>query len=195
MNLKSKVMTFAAASIFALSLGTSAMAATPATVKQEIVPNAESAETLNASLANGTMSSFTFSNDAGQSSTGSLTLGVKDARGSNAGWTVTLQVGSFQRGADGQNVTGLVTTDIASSGFAITRAGTLTSNPGSPTGIIPAAPSSGFATPKTVLTASQGAGTGVYSQPYDVSLAIPAQQAPGTYTADVTVSISSAPGT
>ena len=193
MNLKTKVATFAAASIFALSLGSSALAATPATVIQKIVPNTESAETLNASLASGEMSSFTFSNDAGQSN-GSLTLGVKDARGSNAGWDVTLQVGSFKRGADGQNVTGLVVTDITSSGFAITGAGTLESNPGPLVGITRASPTTGFSNAKTVLTAIPGAGTGVYTQPYDVSLAIPAQQAPGTYTADVTVSISSAPG-
>lgn len=68
MNLKRTVFSFAAASIFALGLGASAMAQTSTgNVIQEIVPAAESSDTLNAWLEEGSMDEFRFSNESGSS--------------------------------------------------------------------------------------------------------------------------------
>jgi len=194
MNLRNKVFGIAAASIFALSLGGSALAGTTTgEVNQKIATNEESADTLSAWLEGGAMREFTFSN-TGDISYGSLTLGVKDERGSNAGWNVKLQVDPFEWTDEGQVVTGLVTDDIDSSGFHIYESRTLTSNPGSTANIGAVSTSPGLKDEQVVLSAARGAGTGKYFQPYGVSLAIPALQAPGTYTADVTVTIASAPG-
>lgn len=194
MNLKRTVFSFAAASIFALGLGASAMAQTSTgNVIQEIVPAAESSDTLNAWLEEGSMDEFRFSNESG-SSKGGMTLGVKDGRGNNAGWTVTLQATDFKRGEDDQNITGLNANPISAEGFKIVENKGIEGIPGKTEGIRADGSSSGLKAEQIVLTADIGAGTGVYHQTYGTELVIPAQQAPGTYTAVVTVGIASGPG-
>lgn len=147
---------------------------------------------LSTSVADASMGGIAYSNSAGSTS-GSLTLSVNDPRGTSAGWNVTLQSGDFIYGgapnANAQN--------IPAGGFAITAVNTPTMTAGQAVGVGgPLAVASGAASldaARTTIRANAGFGSGAYSQTLPVSLAIPAMSQAGTYTATLTVSVTSGP--
>lgn len=181
MNLKSKIITFAAASIFALSLGTSVYAEK---VSQEITAGS----VLTASLApDSSLATKPYSHQM-QTSDGTLVLRVEDGRGTNAGWSVTLQAGPFNA------MPGTNAQAIPASGFRLTGGGQLTATAGSPDGIQIGQVNTPLNSAQRVLRADQGKGTGIYSQELQVQLDIPGGQTVGTYQSDVIVNIASGPG-
>jgi|GEM_PF-2098899 len=187
MNLKTKITTIAAASLFALSLGTSALAQSTGKVNQEITENRDPGA-LSASLdQTSTLNTFKFSLDDGQSN-GVLVLNVTDSRGTSAGWNVTLNSTDFNQktGTNGQ--------PIRASGFKLKDGGSLTAIKGSADGIQSGQSGATFESAKSVLRSPNGKGTGIYKKELNVELAIPGGQAVGTYQADVTVNIAAAPG-
>ena len=186
MNLKSKVATFAAASIFALSIGSGALAdeAGPK-VTQEITGGK-----FTYSLTGGTMEEITFDYTQTRDyvTNGALTLTVNDARGTKQGWTVAITAGAFVYDGDapGNN-------DIPATSFSVT--------PGDPTedageGLTNVTPGRGgtLDDAQTVLSAEVGSGSGAYSQNLPVTLTVPATSPTGTYTATLTVETNTAPG-
>jgi len=185
MNLKTQFTTIAAASIFALSLGTSALAEN--TVTQVITGGS-----LTASIADATLTPIAFSNEAG-TSTGMLQVEVNDARGTDDGWSVTIQsTGGFSGTDDGINdVTGKT---IPAAGFAITGYdGSPVASPVVATGAVQGTDTGVLTTAHTVMTAAGGGGTGIFTQGVNIELNIPAQTAVGTYVATVTVLTADAP--
>lgn len=183
MNLKSKIATIATASFLALGIVSGTVAQT-ATIGQEITAN--NAGPLTASLGSAQMEAKTFSFDA-QKSTGNLVLNVEDGRGTNTGWTVTVNAQDFQP----QN--GLNATAIPSSGFRFVERTSLTAAPGD-ANQLQAGNSSQSMTNFTILSARNGTGTGKFTMNFKTELAIPAAQPAGLYQSQVTVQIAAAPG-
>ena len=110
-----------------------------------------------------------------------------DARGSGAGWNVTISSSSFAGSAGGS---------IPYTNFKIALAqGAITSSVGAtapPT--TGAATATAFsATPLTLLTATGPAGMGAYNYTPNFVLTVPASATPGLYTANMTISINSGP--
>jgi hypothetical protein len=174
------------AMLVAISLVTPGLAAD--TVTQVITGNGA----LSASVANASMGSIAYSNAAG-STTGTLTLTVDDPRGTSAGWNVTIQSGDFIYGG----AANASAQDLPASGFAITTVNTPTVIAGQAVGVggplAVGAAAASLDVARTPIRANAGYGSGSYSQTLPVSLAIPALSQAGTYTATLTVSITSGP--
>lgn len=181
MNTRTRIATIAAASILATSMGAAAFAE-DGSVSQEVEEGQ-----FTASLAeDSSMDKIAFRNtDA--TSTGHLFVLVDDARGTDVGWTVTLQSMS---GFVGTNDEGTIPAD----GFSIIGYKDPVASVGQPDGVSHGTETGVLTEPKIVMKAEKGAGTGTYQQEIDVSLKVPSQTALGTYTATVTVGTSAAPG-
>jgi hypothetical protein len=170
----------AVASLALTSLATVALAED--TVTQEITSGSLSAVVSDASLT-----SVAYSNLA-TSSSGTLMLTVDDSRGSGTGWNVTISSGSFVYGGGspiGQN--------IPASGFQTTSFGTLVVNAGQASPAPAAGAGGTLSAAVPVLSADASTGSGNYTQPINVSLAIPAQSQAGTYVAELEVTITDGP--
>jgi WxL domain surface cell wall-binding len=189
MNLRRTVLGFLGALALGSSLVTPAFAAT--TVTQQIT----SGGALAASVADATMQSVTYSNTVA-TTTGTLVLSVSDPRGTSVGWNVTIQSTDFVR--TGALLANVSAHDIPASGFLITSVGTPAMTAGQAVDPVggPRALSSAVASldqARKTISADAGFGSGNYTQSIPVSLVIPALSQTGTYTATLTVQISSAP--
>ena len=145
---------------------------------------------LTASIADATLPPVAYSN-AAQQNPGLLTLSVSDARGTGAGWNVTVSSSDFIYGG-----TSPIGEDIPNENFEILNP------PGDPSvvagqSIIAAGPLAGAGgsldTAREVIFAGIGSGSGAYTQNLPVNLDIPAQSQTGTYVATLTVAIASGP--
>lgn len=152
-----------------------------------------SAGSLGAYVDNATMGSIAYSNSAG-STTGTLNLHVTDPRGNAAGWNVTIASGNFAY--SGASPIGQA---IPASGFTLTSLGTPSvvagqarDNTHGPNAYS-ASLNASLDSARKVISADAGWGSGDYDQALGVGLAIPAQSQAGTYTANLTVLIASAP--
>lgn len=157
------------------------------TVTQEITGNAGD---LSAVVADATMSPVAYNNEA-QGSTGNLVLSVDDGRGTSEGWHVTISSSDFVYG--GASTLGIA---IPATGFVITTPGTPVLVLGQPvdgTGGPNAGIGGSLNAARETISAEVGFGSGTYTQQLPVTLAIPAFSQTGTYVADLTVLISSAP--
>jgi hypothetical protein len=152
------------------------------TVTQEITSGSFSAV-----VADATLTSVAYSNTA-TSSTGTLMLTVDDSRGTGTGWNVTISSGNFIYGGGS-----LIGEDILASGFQTTGFGTLVVNAGQASPALTAGAGGTLSAAVPVLSAASGAGSGNYTQPINVSLAIPAQSQAGTYVAELEVTITDGP--
>lgn len=156
------------------------------TMQQRVVPNA-SADALTASLdGDSRMNVFEFSGTA-SIATGTLTILVRDDRGANTGWSVTLDSGNFHSTAENA-------TAIPARGFYVASDAGISSEIGATDGISVVNTGVPLNTGTRVLQAAEGAGTGVYAQELNVRLEIPAWQPVGEYRSDITVTIASGPG-
>ncbi|MFI1585710.1 hypothetical protein [Embleya sp. NPDC020630] len=119
-------------------------------------------------------------NGQAQNMTGALnTVTVKDFRGGNTGWTLTGSVSDFTNGSGGK---------IGADKFTWTPK--VTTGTGSPSTAVPGS-TGPIGTGATLASAPAGASTGgTFSADADLSLAVPAYQAIGTYTSTLTLSIS-----
>jgi hypothetical protein len=110
---------------------------------------------------------------------------AKDARGSGAGWNVTISSSNFS-GSGGS---------IPVANFKVrllqTNIVTVSGNTAPTTSIGTLAPLSG--TPTRLLSAALNAGMGQYNYTPDFQLTVPGSTAAGAYTANVSVSINSGP--
>ncbi|MFI6586659.1 hypothetical protein [Embleya sp. NPDC050493] len=119
-------------------------------------------------------------NGQAQNMTGALnTVTVKDFRNGTTGWTLTGAVTDFTNGTGGR---------IGADTFTWTPK--VTAGPGSPS--VPVPGSAGpIGTGATLASAPAAATTGgTFAADADISLAVPAYQAAGTYSATLTLSIS-----
>lgn len=183
MSRRNKIATFAAASIFALSLGGSAMAATTADVTQRITEGQ-----LTATVASGELGSVVYSH-AAVPNAGSLTLSVNDLRGTYAGWSVTIQSSEFK-----YNGTVAGSHNIPADNFMLGQTAAPVKVAGQdPTGIS-GATNGALSAVRTPITAASNAGSGSYTQTLPVTLTVPADSPVGTYVATLTVSTAAAPG-
>lgn len=144
--------------------------------------------TLSATIDSVSLSGVTFNYAASTTSTGTMRVSANDPRGTYEGWTVDVTVGDFQ--ADGKP-------SIAKNNFQGTNVPTVATNSGQTwagsyagsgpvdSGLWKGAPSS-FASgiPTT-------GSTGNYTATLPVKLTVPAGQPVGTYTSNMTVSITS----
>ena len=146
---------------------------------------------LSASVADAAMTPILYSNTSG-STTGTLSLAVSDPRGTAAGWNVTLASTDFVYGG-----TSTIGQDLPNTGFAITSVGAPGFVSGQPINVDgPLAVSAGAASldqARKTIQANDGSGSGSYTQSLPVSLAIPAYSQAGTYTAVLTVTITTGP--
>lgn len=146
---------------------------------------------LSASIASAAMTPINYSNTL-VTTTGGLNMSVSDPRGTAAGWNVTIASTAFVYG--GSSTIGQ---DIPSTGFSITAVGSPVFVAGQPINTSgPLAVSAGAAslnTARKTITAGVGSGSGQYTQALPVSLVVPAYSQIGTYTAVLTVAITTGP--
>lgn len=180
MNLKTRIATFATAAILAVSASTGVLAETQSTVTQEIGTNENGV--LNAYIEDGALTRKPFSFQS-QTSTGTLNLHVEDSRGSGAGWNVRVQSTEFRNGNN----------SIPADNFRHKGIGSIVTHHGDANGIISESQDQSFQNPVKVLKADSPRGTGEFTVPMNVELAIPGAQPAGTYTATFTVAINNGP--
>ncbi len=133
-------------------------------------------------------------------SSGQLMLHATDSTNSTLGWNVTVASSPFVYSGHNGGAS------IPASAFALTSVGAVgwlggqaisTGTDLDPLGPQSAALSSGVSgslnTTRKVLLAGAGNGSGIYTQPLNVALTVPAGSKPGLYTATLTITISSGP--
>ncbi|MGI9252351.1 MAG: WxL domain-containing protein [Thermomicrobiales bacterium] len=144
-----------------------------------------------ASIANQTLTAVEFSQTS-QDQTGTLTLSAADTTCTGLGWNVTVSSSALAYSGSG-------------SGSSIPAANLVLGTPNTPTGTSgqavdatggPKVVGTGGAlsSAREVIDANANYGMGAYSQTVPVTLTIPARSVVGTYTATLTVTISSGPG-
>lgn len=174
---------YLAPAVLALGLVTPALAET---IEMRVLPNT-SADALTASLErDSSMNVFSFSNQSG-TSTGVLTVLIRDERGTYAGWNVTLESSDFIHITDDVPA-------IPASGFTVASSAGIAAEVGATDGIDVVNTGVSLNTGPRIVQAVEGAGTGMYAQKLNVELEIPARQPRGEYRSDVTVTIASGPG-
>lgn len=106
---------------------------------------------------------------------------VTDARGDNSGWALVGQVSPFTGTPGGTipaNQLGWVPSVTKVSGSGAAGAGS------------PASPGSGLGTARALCTAASGASSGVFDCKAGLTLGVPGDTVPGTYTATLTLTLS-----
>lgn len=183
--IKRSVLGLVGAAAITASIGAPAFAAD--TVTQVIKGDGE----LSASIADASLTTINYSNSE-VITDGSLTMSVNDPRGTAEGWNVTVASSNFvYKGAS------TIGQDIPNKNFSITKVLDPSYVAGQPIDARgPLAVSEGAgsldAARETIL-ANEGSGSGTYGQELPVSLLVPAYSQAGTYTAVLTVSITSGP--
>ena len=168
------------------------MSAASAAADNTVTQQVTSSGTRSASIADATMAAAAYSNTQSEQTTGSMTLTATDASGSNLGWNVTVQAGSFVQVADPSQV-------IPANNFSLTSAanpnrvsGQNVNNQGGPK--VPAtSPLGALDVQRKVIQADAGFGKGTYSQLLGVSLLVPAGTPLGTYQSTLTVTVAVGP--
>ena len=188
MNLRSKVATFATASIIALGIGTGAVAQTDPTVSQEITGGS-----FTYSLGSGNMEAITFdyTKTTASTTTGEVLLEVDDPRGTRQGWSVSISSGVFEYSGD---AVGGTAHNIPAANLSVTPAAPSLVAGESVDGVT-AGPGGSLDASRLVINAAAGSGSGEFSQNLPLMLTVPALSPTGTYTATLTVSTTAAPGT
>lgn len=125
---------------------------------------------------------YSFSNET---STGSVTLVASDERGTAAGWTVTMQVTAPLDGP-GAN-------EIPAANLSITGYGTVTAISGDSDPLPATGATGALNVERTVLSAADTEGAGIYNAPVNLALDVPAESPLGTYTATVIVTANDLP--
>ena len=144
---------------------------------------------MNAFVDDLVLASMSFSN-TDHSNAGTLKLTANNSSGSATSWSVTMQSSPFTY--SGANAG----TSIPAANFSIVSANAPTAAAGQaidPTGglkVPPTGATGALNAARTVLKADSGFRLGIYNQNLDVSLLIPANSAPGSYSAALNVTIS-----
>ena len=165
--------------------------ASPAFAANDVTQVITANGTFTASIASASLNTIAYSNTA-VTTTGNLGMSVDDGRGSSAGWNVTVASTAF--GYVGASAIGQA---IPAANFAITA----TDDPAyvavqaiQPTGPVKVTTGAGsLNTARETIEAAAGTGSGQYTQALPVSLLVPAFSQAGTYTATLTVTITSGP--
>lgn len=174
----------------AIALAIAAIAVVPSladtTVTQIISDGSRTAD-----LSSLTFDPLSYSN-AEQLSSGTMSLTADDSTGTGAGWNVTIQSSDFV-------YTGTYAgTNIPAANVSIVtpEAPVLVAGEGISGTYGPFAGQGGsLDTPRKVLFANEGGGTGTYNQTLPVVLTIPGGSLAGSYTSNFTVTMSAGPGT
>lgn len=148
-------------------------------VTQEITSGA-----LSAFVDDANLTTIPYSNDD-EVSTGTLSLTVDDSRGVGSGWAVSISSSNFI-----YDDTSPIGDDIPATGFQTSAFGTLAVNEGQAAPAPTAGAGGTLSGAVPILSAADGSGSGNYTQPFDVSLDIPAQSQAGVYIATLTVTVS-----
>lgn len=211
MNLKAKVIGFAATAALALGIGGSALA-TPAAPTQNVQVQITAGSTFSVAFIHATnFGSAAFTLGVQNSATipsASYDFTVTDMRGTGAGWNVKVSSTDFTDGAS-HTATGAVLSTTNNTQWAsflpggaqsangwVAGAGSIT------TGVTRVDPGFGanlIGAMQTILQSSNGVstvgaqpnGTGTFSSEHALFLAFPAAVAAGTYTATVTLTLTS----
>lgn len=187
MKRTSRVAPFVTAVILALCLNTGTLAQNAASpqVTQKIIGGH-----LTYSISNGTMAPIAFDYTGSQNAVadGSVMLTVDDARGTREGWSIDLEASAFAY--DGQ-----------APGNNDISAGNASVIPNSPSLLagegmdgVQAGAGGTLDRKRTVITASEGSGSGKFTQELTIRLDIPPASPTGSYIALLTVSSTAAPG-
>lgn len=189
MNLKTKLATIATASMFALSLGTAAMAQTSTgSVTQKVL-----AGNPTYSISGATLSTVQYA-DTVTYGDGDLTLDF-NGHGNLNGWTLSVQATKdFEYGG-----TSAARQDIPASNLLLVSADAPVYVEGQEIDTVNgpiASTASEVSLGESVAVSSSNTnyGSGSYTQNLNVKLEVPAYSQVGTYTGEVTVSTSAAPG-
>jgi hypothetical protein len=150
---------------------------------------------LTASIANLTLTSVPYQNDA-HVVTGTMVLTADDSTGSGAGWNVTIIASDFVWVGTANG--GF---DIAAANFALTSAAAPSMIAGQAVSVAaatgpqvpPTSPLGTLDSARKTLAATAAYGAGTYSQALGVALTIPAMSRVGVYTGTLTTTITSAP--
>lgn len=187
------VSTIAKRSILGLvgAAAITASIASPAFAANDVTQVITANGTFTASIASASMNTISYSNTA-VTTAGTMNMSVDDGRGNSAGWNVTVASTDFDYA--GASTIGI---DIPNDNFAITA----TNDPAyvagqtiQPTGpVAVAAGAASLDTARETIQAAAGTGSGQYTQALPVSLLVPAFSQAGTYTATLTVTITSGP--
>lgn len=188
MNLKTRIATTATAAIFALGIASGTFAqGSQSDVTQKIEGG-----TFSYTITDGTLTPITF--DYTQTSdtvtSGAVTLGVTDARGTREGWSVSIQSSEFLYSGSGN---GGSANNIPAANLSVAPEAPILEAGESGTGVTAGAGGALDAS-RLVINAAAGSGSGEYSQVLPLSLTVPALSPTGDYTATITVSTTAAPG-
>jgi WxL domain surface cell wall-binding len=181
--------------VMAVAAATLAIGASPAladnTVTQDVTPGARTASVAVLGLTAAPHQ------HTGRNSTGTMHLDVDDSTGSNAGWNVTIETSDFVWSAGGGGASS--GTDIPAANFTLASADVAVHTAGQAVDVtggpkVPgASPVGALNSARKTVQANTTFGNGTYTQNLDVSLAIPADSAAGTYTGTLTTTITAAP--
>ncbi|CAN5674234.1 hypothetical protein BH09CHL1_BH09CHL1_06540 [soil metagenome] len=171
----------------------SSVASNPALARADntVYVSIEPSGTVTAEIYEGYLPSIDYSTRF-QEDEGVLLLRVNDLRGSSAGWCVSIVSSDFVY--EGTSKFGRA---IGAGGFQIHSASSPELIAGQP--IVPAGPNfnpllgATLEIPRTVLWAAPGSGSGDYLQEIKVIWNVPGNAQSGTYSAVMTVTVSSAP--
>lgn len=186
-NLQAQLRSLLLIAFAALALLWTASVSAENTVSLTILP----AGPLSAAVLDGGLYPIVASNQE-QRDTGTLSLVINDRRGTSEGWSVSIAASDFTYLGDspfGQ--------DIPSRGFRVVSIAIPLALAGQPVGEYGPHPMpiAGLSldTPRTVVWAAPGGGSGDYEQLIGVELIIPAGSHPGLYLSNLTIAFASAP--
>jgi hypothetical protein len=170
-----------------VSLGVAAPTLADNTVTTTVIGGTRSAHTYDLNFG-----AVNYSHDD-QTVSNTMVLWADDSSGTNLGWNVTIVASDFAYAGPNGGLT------IDNSNFAITGTGTVDKIKGQ--GVTPphgpqvpaTSPAGTLDTPRKVIFADPGHGKGTYEQAIAVSLLIPGTSVAGSYTSNLTVSISVGP--
>lgn len=196
----STVMRRALTVVIVATLSAGGLLVAPSAFATDTVTQAVIGGTRTASVANLALGSVVTTHTV-QNNTGTMTLTVDDSSGTGSGWNVTEQVSAFAyTGSDSG-------TAIAATAFSITSVGAVASTAGQTintagTDAAPTGPQSGNITSGVsgslnaavkVIRAGANYGSGTYTEPINITLAIPADTRAGTYTGTLTTTLAVGP--
>ena len=114
---------------------------------------------------------------------GKFVVTVRDPRGTNAGWNVSISGGDFSSATDSFKVGNL----------KLVKASEVDAKIGKADGITTSAPLTMSSTAAPLLEATKGNGAGLFEVEFDATLTVPGLQTVGEYTSTITVDIVTAP--
>lgn len=146
---------------------------------------------LTASIADLALPNFAYGH-ADQANTGTMTLSVSDTSDPSAGWNVTIMSSALvYSGANGGVSIPAANLALTTVGDPVFVSGQAIDATNGPKKVVPATLTLDAA--RKVIQANAGFGLGSYTQALGVALTVPGQSRAGTYTATLTVTISTGP--